>query len=228
MDIQGQVVHVGVNYVLAPWPGMKESDKFEFPKTLNDAGVLVTEIKQEGQVLLLARRTNNPIEIRIGALGPQVGQLLMIAPELGGRSLDGVGMDMKDIADCFMKFWPNLQILTCDVALRQLHKTSCEHAFQELWENRLKQSKESLKIFGRQVWGGGLRLVLPPHEEEINGPTIDIKIESYINDPKMIYIETLGFWNQKFPVGQVIDPDVRVEFIENYTKEKVVQFMQED
>jgi hypothetical protein len=105
-----------------------------------------------------------------------------------------------------------------------LYETSAEHAFQELWEMRLRQPPDSLAVLGRPVLGGGLRFVMPPQPDDPEPVQIEVKIESFLRDTKKIFVETQFAWPSPMSPGAPF-PVNRLEQVNKYIEESVISFI---
>ncbi len=220
-------IHAGANFILVPMPPViDKQSRLRFQELLEDVNIPITHASYGEKEISLKRENPYPLEIRVILVGPQIGQLLIVAPELGGRSIGGVGKEAEDVVRAFTETWafPQRQILSCDATIRDLYDTTRDHAFQELWEGRLKQSPEAFQIFGRPVLGGGLRFVMPNVED---GSQIEVKIESWLRDTSKLFIETQFAWPNPQKPGNPIDPEIRLNQVDNYIQNEVVKFVME-
>ncbi|RME43661.1 MAG: hypothetical protein D6796_12825, partial [Caldilineae bacterium] len=158
MNIEsGILLHMGVNYLLAPPPNVDKRQFLAFQSALMDAGVDYGEARHNGQTIILIRKSS-PLQVRVGLPNPSLGQLLIVAPtpdvglEMFGRQADA-------IVDAFVETWPACnRIVAADCTIRYLYESSHSRAFDEIWQARLNQSPDALDVFGAPVGGGGLRL----------------------------------------------------------------------
>lgn len=228
MHPEGITYHIGINYVLSPPPKISKKHYLDFQKALVDKGI---DFDGGGDVpeIHIERKTP-PLQIRvIASKEAPVGQLLIIAPK-PDRSSEVFGKEADAIVRAFQETWQTprqIQILSCDSTIRYLYEANGEHAFQELWESRLKQPKGSLNALSRPVLGGGLRFVMPPIPDEPNPTQIEVKIESYLQDTKKIFVEVEFKWPQPKDVGSLFDPMKRLMTIEEYIENQVKPFIEE-
>jgi hypothetical protein len=220
-----RTIHAGVNFIIAPLPNLDINTRLDFQRRLDEINIDPSEFKFEGNRLVAARTAPMPLNIVVGTVGPQIGQLLIVAPDLGTRSLGVVGAEANDIAQVFSSLWPNRQIVAADTTIRDLYDSSRDHAFQEIWESLLRQSSESLLAFHRPVLGGGLRFVMPPTAENPNEPLIEVKIESFLNNTRKFFVETQCKWTVPQPPGTSLDPETRLEFADNFIQIEVMNFI---
>jgi hypothetical protein len=225
MKENGTPIYVGVNFVLTPAISLSLDNRLKFQQQLEEMDINLTDISYDKQAstLVALRKSPMPLEVRMISPAQPVTQLLIIVPQIDGRSIDGVGREACDIAQAFSTVWPNRQIIQADATIRKLYPSSQEHAFQELWEGFLKQSSQSLTAFKRPVLGGGLRFVIPPISSEPALPQVDIKIESYLQDTQKIFIEVQCIWTQS--QSSRLDPDTKLEQVDNFMQKELMDFI---
>lgn len=221
-------IHAGVNFVVTPMPILDRASCLRFQELLDVSGIAVSNVVYGEREFAAIRQTPAPLEIRIGVAGPQIGQLLIVAPQ-PGRPIESVADEAEEIARDFNIIWPGpqRQVLSCDATIRDLYETSSDHALIEIWERRLRQSPERLKALGRPVLGGGLRLVMPPMPEDETAPQIEVKIESYLPNTRKIFLETQFTWPRPAQPGTPLDPRARLEQVDGYIGKNVVEFVME-
>lgn len=223
-------IHMGINFVISPPPIINAQSYLQFQKSLVSCSVEFTsaarrELPQEHRIEVI-RDTPTPLRVAVVASASQpVGQLLILATPEPGRTLEYFIQETELVVEAFESTWPapNRQIIKQDVALRDLYETTRDHAFQELWEERLGQSSDSLAAFGRLVLGGGLRFVMPPQQD--NPAQVEVKIESYLRDTGKLFVETQFAWHEPMPPGAPLDPRERLLEVNNYVENQVLAFM---
>jgi hypothetical protein len=99
------------------------------------------------------------------------------------------------------------------------------HAFQYLWEKRLHQADDAIQIFQRAVLGGGIRLVFPPLPEVEDDALFEVKIESFLQDPSKLFVETTAGWNKPMPPGSMPEPKAVMAAIAAFADGPVEQFI---
>lgn len=220
---------MGINFVVSPFSALDMKGYVRFQESLVTQGVDFTNGDSGEDEFVILRTTSEPLEIKVKALleAPSVGQLVVVAGQ-PNRTLDFFIREVKSIVDAFEATWPTVkksrQLIRCDATLRDLFEASQEHAFQELWEERLGQSSDVLQSFGRPVLGGGLRFVMPPQPSDEEDIQIEVKIESFLRDTKKIYVETQFVWPQ-VPQGAALNPDRRLRQLDDYVEECVIPFV---
>jgi hypothetical protein len=224
-----QTIHIGVNFVVSPIPNIDKESKRGFDQSLDEQGLDFTQVKLEERAIVVIREVPSRLEVKVAALGPGVGQLLILAPGQPSSDLSTelFSKEAEAVVKAFEATWPaqNRQVINSDITLRDLYETSAEHAFLELWEIVLKQSSDKLSGLGRPVLGGGLRFVMPPLPTESEPVQIEVKIESFLRDTHKIFIETQFTWPQPMPPGLSISPESRLRPVDKYIEEKVIPFV---
>ena len=157
----GKLLHIGINYVIAPVSEVNEQKEYEFQGYLMQAGLGLRDRRFDDNTIIAARKEPTPLEVQVKVVGPQVAQLLIIAPN-PNRAFEVFVQEANSVIDAFKKTWmrQSLQIIRSDATIRYLYDSDRDYAFAELWEDKLGKSREALNVFGRNVLGGGLRLCL--------------------------------------------------------------------
>lgn len=227
MNTDGIPLHLGINYVLSPPPEIDKKRCLEFQRTLAEAGIGFNSANDSSQEILIDRKLK-PLQIRVIAnANTPVGQLLIIAPH-PDRPLALFCKEVEQIIEAFKETWKeHRQILSCDSTLRYLYASSSTHGFRELWETRLRQPEDALGAFGRPVLGGGLRFVMPPIQGQNDSAQIEVKIESYLQDHRQIFVEVDFKWHQPKLPGASFEPTERLEAVNAYLENQVIAFINE-
>ncbi len=219
-------IHMGINFVVSPLPTIDMERNLNFQQSLVGQGIDFAKVDFKEGELSVTREVPTLLQVRVAALGPPTGQLLILAPQ-PRRPLTLFAKEAEAVVRAFDSTWPEKrrQIVSCDATLRDLYEASGEHAFQELWETRLRQSPDSLAVLGRPVLGGGLRFVMPPRADEPEPVQIEVKIESFLRDTKKIYVETQFTWPTPRPPGVTFDPQNRLKQVDAYIENEVILFI---
>ena len=227
MHSEGTPHHLGINYILAPIPIIDKSHYLKFQQSLVDAGIDFDQSRDKPAISVV--RQSPLLEIVVANLkDAPVGQLLVVSPGPSHTS-DGFGKEVEAIVKAFQNTWERpRQIVSCDITIRYLYDASSEHAFQELWETRLGQPRQSLSVFGRNVLGGGIRFVMPPMPNESDPTEVEVKIESYLQDTKKLYVEVIFRWLQPQPPGSPFTPMERLKIVDRFIDNEVANFMMEN
>ncbi|MFQ5794963.1 MAG: hypothetical protein ACE5JP_07935 [Candidatus Bipolaricaulia bacterium] len=220
-----QIIYMGINFVMSPMPTIDMQSNLNFQQSLVKQGIDFTKAELKEREIVVVREALARLEIKVAAVSPpSIGQLLIVAPR---RDLTLFAKEAQAIVEAFDSTWPakNRQVISSDATLRDLYETSAEHAFQELWEMHLGQSRAALSALGRPVLGGGLRFVMPPQPDDSEPVQIEVKIESFLRDTRKIYVETQFKWPQPMPPGTPLDPENRLNQVNDYVKSEVISFI---
>lgn len=219
-------IHMGINFVVSPMPTIDMERNLNFQESLVRQGIDFSKVDFKERQILVIREAPTPLHVKVAALGPPTGQLLILAPH-PQRPLSLFVREAEAVIEAFCSTWPEerRQIISCDATLRDLYEASGEHAFQELWETRLGQSRASLEILGRPVLGGGLRFVMPPQADDPDAVQMEVKIESFLRDTKKVFVETQFTWPTPRPPGAAFNPRDRLQQVDAYVDNQVVSFI---
>jgi hypothetical protein len=224
-----KTIHIGINLVMTDIPPIDNRLSREFQALLDEAGVEYTNVavRPEGNELSIGKQQPGGLQIKLARLNPPVGQLLVIASFPEGTVAE-FGAEVESIVRAFEELAPSpyRQLVAKDATIRDLYDTAGAHAFQLLWEELMGQQRERLERLNHVVLGGGLRLVMPPMENESDPVSIELKIESYLNDASKMFIECQASWPKPAQAGEVIDPVEALMTVENYIKETAIDFIQ--
>jgi hypothetical protein len=227
-----QTIYMGINFVISPMPIINAQTNLKFQQSLVERGIEFTNVAFKEREIVIVREAPIRLEVKVAAINPPVigppviGQLLLIAPQ-PGSDVQLFGKEAEAIIEAFDSTWTanKRQILSSDVTFRDLYETTFGHAFQELWEERLGQSREQLTMFGQPILGGGLRFVMQPLPDDPESAQIEVRIESYLKHTKKIWVETQFIWRQPTPPGSSMNPSKRLERVDNYVKSEVLSFI---
>lgn len=220
------VIHVGINLLTIPAPVITHQSSLAFQQAIIANGLEYTRVENLTDKIVLTREKPSVLQVVVGSLEPQIGQVLVVAPHPKG-SLELFIQEAEAVLKAFDAVWParNRQIIKSDATLRELHETTSEHAFQELWEKRLGQKPQSLSVFGRPIRGGGLRFVMDPLPHEEEPVQIEVKIESFLRDTSKIFVETQFIWIRPTAPGAGMNVRDRLSQINSYVQEQVGAFL---
>ncbi len=221
----------GVSFLFAPPPALTPGLLLSFQQRLAEpeAGIVFDQVQRlpaGSAAVHVFTRAAPPLQVTVGQPGPQpLGQLLVVAPQ-PNRTADDFIDDAESVVEVFRETWPGpIQVIRRDCTVRHLYSVREEHAFRYLWAHRLRQPEDAMREFGRQILGGGLRLVMPARVDVENDPLLEVKIESLLADPRMLFVETQAVWEQPLPPGNEPNPRELVEAVEQYADGPVVQFI---
>ncbi|MBE0537022.1 MAG: hypothetical protein IH624_15265 [Phycisphaerae bacterium] len=222
-------VHFMVSYMLAGAPAFEQSRAVDFQKALLDNGLEFTQTNIRPRNFMLLRQDPSNLQVKLDSPGPQITGLHTIANN-PTYDIDMFARDALAVTDAYRQTWPapHYQIIRATAKVSHLY-SSQEHAFKYLWETRLGQSPEDFKRLGpRPVAGGGLRLMIPPHAVAGEEPrSIEIRIESFLREPRKLLVETTFAWPQPKVLAKddAFDIPQRLESLETYAVNEVWTFV---
>jgi hypothetical protein len=220
------IIHYGINFIIIPVPAISHQTSLRFQQAIISHGLDFVRVENLKNQITIIRDSPSPLHLTVGALESQVGQFLIVAPN-PKSSVELFIQEAEAAVAAYAEVWPapNRQILKCDATLRELHETTSEHAFQELWERRLGQSPQSLKVFGKPIRGGGLRFVMDPLPNESEPVQIEIKIESFLRDTTKLFVESQFIWPKPTQPGIEFNVQERFSMMNSYIEKQVYDFI---
>jgi hypothetical protein len=221
-----QLIDIRISFLLLPGIPISSQSTLTFQDEIRKAGLEFTNVTIQQNGIIIDRIEPSPLKIIVSMAQPPVCQLCIIAsmPKTG---IEGFYKDAEAAIIAFQTTWssPTWQIVKCDAGIRELHETESEHAFKELWEERLGQSAKSLSVFKKPIRGGGLRFVLDPVQTDADPIQIDVKIESFLSDVKKIFVETSFSWIKANAPNPLINVTDRLIEMNKYIEECVLGFI---
>jgi hypothetical protein len=222
-------IHFGVNFVFAGAWGHEKGALLNFQRALLEGGLEFSQATSRSNGFTLVRAEPSALQVGLEATAPQVHTLQLIAgnPQY---ELEMFGRDCEAVTAAYQKTWPmpQYQILNTGGCIRHLYSTKT-HAFQYLWEQRLGQAPQDFALLGnRPVAGGGLRLVIPPHQKDNAEPTsIELRIESFMRETQKLFVETVFNWPRPRIVieQQSFQTPARLAEIESFAANDVWDFI---
>lgn len=218
-----RTVHYGVGCVFMPQPVLDQAHALDFQRALGKHGLVFNQTQMVQGGLMLARPAPG-LEVRLTHMGPATA-LAVLAPEPSG-TLDEFLDEADVVYQGYSATWSGqpLQVMQREATIRQLYDVANDHAFQFLWETRLRCQQKELEVFGRPVLGGGIRLMIPPSSPQADEPQADIRIESLFADPKKLFIEMTMKWGVP-QVQEVLDPRPMMVEADRFLANEVVAFI---
>ncbi len=220
-----QSIYFGVGCVLTPQPVFDAEHSLRFQQELAKQGLTFNAASTPlGWIIL--QRAAPPLEVRLQQPGPPVGTLVTTA-SLPERTLEEFTDEAKMVLEAFKATWEGrgqVQVIQREITIRHLYDVAAEHAFQYLWEQRLGGTEQELGAFGRKVGGGGLRFVMPPADLGSGDPGIEVKIESFLANPKKLFVELQMKWFVPGPLED-FDPASLLEEGQGYASKEIVAFI---
>ena len=217
-----QLLFAGVNYVFVPAPAVDTRTSLSFQAKLAENKLEFDRVENKSGQLMLFREKGSQLRVQLSRPNPAMAQLLILA-ENPQYTLGLIDKEMEAACDAFEANWSvPQQIIARDATLRHLYSVEEEHAFQYLWEQRLRQPPEDLEQLGGGVLGGGLRLVLPPHGERT--AQVEIKIESFLKETGKVFLETQMLWQQPMNPGERLNPSALLNEVKEYAEGAALSF----
>jgi hypothetical protein len=193
-------IHFGVNLIMTPGVPAPPDAVIELQRRLAEParGITFDSVRREGPQVLL-QRLDPALELRVGPVNWQEFQVLVMSRSPMYR-LEDYADDLEAVAECVRDIWPQLLCTwRRQVTIAHLYAVGQGSALQYLWTQRLGQPERDLERLGRQVRGGGLRLVLPPAADIPGSPSTEIRIETYFADLSQLFVEGHCEWRDPAP-----------------------------
>lgn len=223
-----RAIHFGLNFVLAPAVVADRKRTIAFQSELVDAGFAFDQVQLDpaGRGVTLSASQDQPLSVQLANPAPHVTQFLMVAspPRCGSEEF---AEQAEGICKAFRSVWPEQhQIVSRDACVRHLYQAKTAHSFEYLWGQRLKQNLDDFQVFGRTVLGGGLRLVLPPTGEKKT--QIDVKVETFLQDPRSIFIETQYAWPFPCTADEAFQPKALLREVDQFASGVLIDFLMKE
>ncbi len=222
--------HFSLSFVLAGNWLADPARQIDFQKALLENGLEFSQSSAYKNGFQFRRELpSSPFQVALEGPAPQIRNLKILALN-PNCDLDYFCREAEAATAAYQQTWPleQYQILTVNARVDHLYSVQT-HAFQYLWENRLGQSPQDFKALGnRPVSGGGLRLLMPPHSVGGQDPvTIEIRIESFLQEPRKLLVETAFTWPKPRAVGKDgrFESRVYLEMVERYAAGEVWNFI---
>jgi hypothetical protein len=222
-----QSIYFDISYIIARDWAADTMKRLQFQKTLAEKQLDFPQTGAGPSDFTLIRIEPSPLQVKVASLGPRVSSIF-IGSENPAYMLELFGKEAKTVCDAYRQTWLSepCQILQCNARIRHLY--SCrDHAFKYLWEDRLGQTPQDFHYLGKPVLGGGLRLVMPPLKEDTEPVQIEIKIESFLREPKKMFVETFFLWPQPRLLAENtgFDVEARLKSVEKYATTNLCDFI---
>jgi len=220
-----QTIYAGVNYVFAPAPILDGERFLLFQQSLAKHG-LSFEQTQKAEKSWTLGRTKPPLLIQAALPGPPIGQVMVTSDWMEG-DLNAFGDEAAAVYEGVFETWPgDKQVIAKDATIRQLYDVGGTPAFQYLWEHRLGQQIGQLSFLGRPVAGGGLRLVMPPETMSPEPVQTELRIESFLQDPRKLFVQVSMAWPQPTHPAGTFAPSELISKVEDLANTDVLDFLE--
>jgi len=225
-----QSIYFGISYVIALRWKPNAARRLEFQKKLAEQQLDFSQTRLGSQNFMLIRTEPSPLTINLSSSEPAGGANISISSGSPTYGLEMFCKEAQAVCLAYRQTWlpEQFQILRTTATIRHLYDCR-EHAFKYLWEERLGQNPEDFKFLGgRPVAGGGLRLLMPAAKDEKEPLQIEVKIESFLRQPKKLFTETILLWPKPRLLGENegFDAGLRLQRVEEYATSEVCNFIQ--
>lgn len=229
-----QTIQFSVGFLVSPALELDEERSDAFRSRLEEEGIRFEHAERTDTALVLARQQPSGLQVQV-ANGEVAGNepisitQVVIATALGPEVSVATTPDFADaaheITDVARDVWPEMEhVLGWNTGLRALLASSTEHSFQYLWEQRLGQPTEELAAFGRPILGGGIRLVFPPGQEPTEQYQADLRVESFLEDVRRLYLELNLAAGTPAPIN-AMNPTALIQTTEEFLQDRVIPFL---
>lgn len=222
-----QTIYAGVNYVFAPAPALSSNEAFlQFQSALARHG-LSFDRAGRGEAEWSLNRFKPPLNVLAKVPEPRgpIGQV-MVTSEWIEQGLDALSDETSTVYDAVFEVWPGpKQVVARDATIRQLYDAGGIPAFTYLWEHRLGQQGGQLAFLSRPVSGGGIRLFLPPEPTASDPIQGEVKIESFLRDPRKLFVEVTLAWPKPEPPTDRFEPRRILSEVESFANSDVREFL---
>ena len=230
-----QTIQLTVGFLIGPALELNEERIAAFRARLEEEDIRFEHAEHADQTLVLARGAPSSLQVQIvsGQVGagpePVPVTQIVIATAIGQDVTVAAVADFADAAhevtDVARDVWPEMEyVLGWNTSVRSLFASSTEHSFQYLWEQRLGQDTQELSVFGRPILGGGLRLMFPPGQEEGEHYQAEVRVESFLEDVRRLYVEVNLAHGNPEPIN-ALNPTTVIQATEAFMDERVLPFL---
>ncbi|HEX2189608.1 MAG TPA: hypothetical protein VHG51_11950 [Longimicrobiaceae bacterium] len=230
-----QTIQFNVGFLVGPALELDEQRFAAFRSRLEEEDIRFEHAEQGDSTAVLTRLSPSSLQVQLASGqaggGPEpvpVTQVVVataIGQDVPVASVADFADAAHEVTDVLRDVWPEIEfVLGWNAGVRALFAASTEHSFQYLWEQRLRQPTEELSVFGRPVLGGGLRLVFPPVQEEGEQHQAEVRVESFLEDVRRIYVEVNLASGSPEPVS-AMNPTALVQATEEFLVGRVLPFL---
>ncbi|HEU0078434.1 MAG TPA: hypothetical protein VFQ76_12330 [Longimicrobiaceae bacterium] len=230
-----QTIQFTVGFLIGPALELDEERIAAFRARLEEEDIRFEHAEHADSTLVLAR--NAPSSLQVQIVSGQVGGGPEPVPVTQIVIATAIGQDVPvaevadfanaahEVTDVARDVWPEMEyVLGWNTGVRSLFASSTEHSFQYLWEQRLGQDTQELSVFGRPILGGGLRLMFPPGQEEGEQYQAEVRVESFLEDVRRLYVEVNLAHGSPEPIN-ALNPTTLIGATEAFMDERVLPFL---
>lgn len=225
-----ETVYAGFNFVLNSRLTIDKKTNLRFQQELVNEMIDVQRVEFTSERITAIRLEPRILEINVLALPNSPVSQLLITTQGIGCTLQMFGQEAEAVIRAFAQTWGgSMQVVNSDSTIREIFASTAEHAFQELWETRLKQPSEALAAFPYPAIGGGLRLAFRNPSPENSKPTeIETRIESFFGDSSKMFIETTYRWLVASEFQDIFKVNAKLNEIETFISSSLTPFVMGD
>jgi hypothetical protein len=226
-----KVIFMGVDFMITHMPDVSQRLNLDFQSRLMPIGIEFQQTQLFADRLLMIRHEPSPLAVNFikqPDTPPGMGQVVIVA-EFPKYDLSTFCDEADKIVDTFLSHFSfgDRQVISKDATIRSLYSTGGVHAYQAIWETLLGQSNDKLRnLLGKPMLGGGLRFVIPAEATESDPASIELKIESFLQDSFQLFVETQIVWGRVESPGSEFSPRRLLQTVEDYNTD-VMQRMVE-
>lgn len=220
-------IYAGTNYVFAPTPILDGERFLSFQQALSKHGLSFERAERPAPAQWILARGKPPLTIQAGTPAPPIGQVMVVSEWMEGE-VDTFADDAALVYDAVFETWPgDKQVIAKDATVRQLYDVGGKLAFEYLWEHRLGQQVAQLGFLGKHVGGGGLRLVMPPDMATDEPVQTELRIESFLADPRKLFVQVTMAWPKPDSVpSSAFAPAELLSQVKELANGDVLEFLQ--
>jgi hypothetical protein len=219
-------VHFSVSFVFAPGPVLNQPQLLAFQGKAGSppAGIYFDQVQHQTNQAMLVR-AKPPLQVGLASMPQGIGQLT-VAAERPDDQLEDFVVTADAVIAAYRDVWGSqIQVIRRDCSIRSLFAVPDDHVFRYLWEKRLGQAEESIKTFGRPILGGGLRFVMPGQPNVVDDPLLEVKVESFFENPKQLFVDTHATWATPLSPGAQLLPRDLLRYVSEYADGPVLDFI---
>ena len=142
-----KLIHIAIGFMTLPGVIISAQSSLKFQQEINSNGLEFSKVDKplDNSKIAIIRESPSPLQIIVSVQQPPIAQLAIIAPQ-PKTTIDLFIDEVEAVISAYEATWPadTRQVVHSNGAIQELLEASGEyaHAFQELWETRLKQSTE--------------------------------------------------------------------------------------
>lgn len=230
-----QTIQFTVGFLIGPALALDEERIAAFRARLEEEDIRFDHVEHADTTLVLARTAPSSLQVQVvsGQVGTpaepvpvtQIVVATVISQDSPVAAVSEFADAAHEVTDVARDVWPEMEyVLGWNTGVRSLFASSTDHSFQYLWEQRLGQDTQELSVFGRPILGGGLRLMFPPGQEEGEQYQAEVRVESFLEDVRRLYVELNLAHGNPEPIN-TLNPTALIQATEAFMDERVLPFL---